>query len=108
MFRIENDQIYLTRGDSAGFDVSIYNGTTPYTLQEGDILTFTVRQNLYSAKVIEKTGTTIHFDLEPADTKDLQFGDYLYDIQLTFANGEINTIIPPSLFQVMGEVTYGV
>ena len=52
MFKIENDKIYLTRGDSAGFDVSIYNGTTPYTLQEGDILTFTVRQNLYSAKVI--------------------------------------------------------
>ena len=38
MFKIEGFDIYLTRGDTAGFTVSFYNGETPYTLQEGDIL----------------------------------------------------------------------
>lgn len=107
MFRIENENIYITRGDSAGFSVKIYNGTEEYTLQEGDLLTFTVRRNVYSPiKVIEKELTDAEIELAPADTNGLPFGNYVYDIQLTFANGDINTIIPPSLFQVMEEVTY--
>lgn len=108
MFRIENDKIYLTRGDSAGFSVKLYDGEEEYELQPGDQLTFTVRKTVYSPEiVIQKTLTDIEVPIFPSDTNNLSFGDYVYDVQLNFANGDINTVIPPSLFQVMEEVTYG-
>ena len=109
MFKIENESIYLTRGDSAGFSIALFDGEQEYQLQEGDFLTFTVRKNVYAPeKVIQKVLDGNQVELLPSDTSGLSFGNYVYDVQLTFANGDINTIIPPSLFQIMEEVTYGV
>ena len=50
----------------------------------------------------------MEFVIEPEDTSGLDFGNYVYDVELTLADGTVNTIIPPSTFKVMGEVTYGV
>ena len=46
MFRIEDDVIYITRGDNADLEVKVYideEQQTEYELQEGDTITFTVR-----------------------------------------------------------------
>ncbi len=107
MLEIVQNTIKLTRGDSVSFSVSMRNGEEEYELQEGDFLTFTVRKNVYaSEKLIEKVLTTSIIDIVPADTKLLPFGDYVYDVELTFQNGDVNTIIPPSLFRIMEEVSY--
>ena len=41
---------------------------------------------------------------EPEDTKNFEFGSYVYDIQIELANGDIYTFIPLSNFNITGEV----
>lgn len=42
--------------------------------------------------------------LEPQDTADLNFGKYVYDIQLTKANGKVDTFIPKAILKLSEEV----
>lgn len=106
MFKILDRTIWLTRGDSAEFDIQIIDaGDNPYELQNGDLVEFTVKDNTYSDKVlIHKTGT--HIAIKPEDTKLLSYKKYVYDVQVTLENGTINTIIPPSTFEILSEVTF--
>ena len=81
MFRIDDSNVItLTRGDTCAFDVEIKtdSGAT-YIPQEGDVVTFTVKKDTKTADVIiQKTGSTIV--LNPADTRSLKYGSYLYDV----------------------------
>ena len=45
------------------------------------------------------------FHIEPEDTKFLSFGKYLYDVELTTASGDVYTVIVPTTFEVLKEVT---
>ena len=47
---------------------------------------------------------TMKLILEPADTKTLVFGKYVYDIQLTKATGEVDTFITKGSMKVTEEV----
>ena len=108
MFKIEYGKIFITRGDSAAFDIQVRqpDKRTIYELSDGDVLTFTVKASDTEIEyLLQKTGQTIHID--PVDTQKLAYGRYLYDIQLTFADGTINTIIPPTPFIVCNEITFG-
>ena len=81
------------------------------TLQEGDVVEFTVRQTIYSdkpvlyKKITEFSDNTAFINILPEDTENLRFGKYVYDVQLTF-NGAVKTIIKPSTFTIGEEVTY--
>lgn len=108
MYKVENDNVYITRGDSAVLNLSIEG----YTAQEGDTLTFSVKKNCNDAqpviqKSIDTTEMTITIDHE--DTANLEFGDYFYDVQLRRDNGEkvtYHTVIIPHQFAVGAEVTW--
>jgi len=108
MYKVENDNVYITRGDSAVLNLSIEG----YTAQEGDTLTFSVKKNCNDAqpviqKSIDTTEMTITIDHE--DTANLEFGDYFYDVQLRRDNGETvtyDTVIIPHQFAVGAEVTW--
>jgi hypothetical protein len=106
MFKIEGTKIYLTRGDSAEFNINIIDADgNPYELQEGDLVEFTIKEDIYSSDaLIYKTGTTIV--IEPSDTSRLRYGTYVYDVQVTLSDGTVDTIIPPSEFKVLSEVTF--
>jgi hypothetical protein len=43
--------------------------------------------------------------LEPDDTKGLGFGEYVYDVELTFANGDVDTFINNARFSLVPEVS---
>ena len=45
-------------------------------------------------------------EIAPEDTKKLDYATYSYDVQLTAKDGTVTTIIPPSDFKVLPEVTY--
>lgn len=98
MFAIgTNNEIILTRGDTARFDVVVKNADgTVYTPQTGDVITFTVKASPGTAALITKTGSSIV--INPADTANLADGDYVYDVDIELANGDINTIITKSRF----------
>lgn len=106
MFRISNNEITLTRGDSAEFDIELSScDGEAYEAQEGDIIEFTVKENVYSSEaLIHKKGNKII--IAPEDTAKMSYKEYVYDVQVTFADGTVDTVIPPSKFKITSEVTF--
>lgn len=107
MFHIDpNNVITLTRGDTCAFDVEIKTDTgATYTPQPEDIVTFTVKKDTKTADIIiQKIGSTIV--LNPADTRNLKYGNYLYDVTLTTASQAVYTIITPTEFVIAEEVNW--
>lgn len=106
MFQIEDNSISLTRGDSARIDITVVDAEgEEYELQEGDVLLFTVKSSVNDKDIlIQKSGAIVN--LLPADTEDLEYGKYVYDVQLTLLDGTVNTIIAPSTFKIMSEVSW--
>lgn len=111
MYIIDTDgQITMIRGDTVEFDIVVQQldaqgNITEYTLEEGDVLTFTVKKNTKTKEsLIQKQG--VHITILPEDTQDLDYKTYKYDVQLTMADGKVDTIIPPSNFVIKDEVTW--
>ena len=111
MLTVDKDNaIHLTRGDTARLLLSsVVNLVTgkEYILSADDTVTFTVKKTVYdTAPAVQITvpgGAAIH--IKPEDTKEMAFGNYLYDVQLTTADGDVYTVIPPTKFEVLKEVT---
>lgn len=108
MFEIYRNDISITRGDSAVFEITIIDkDKNTYTPTDGDKITFTVKENTRSkATVFAKEVIDGKVIIDPADTEDLHYGKYVYDVQLVTADGWVDTIITPHLFTVLGEVTF--
>lgn len=108
MFKVDNNNISMIRGDSGVFIITITdtNGT-PVELTDGDGLTFTLRRTPRSPTIVlQKTITDGTLTINPSDTQDMQFGSYVYDVELKRADGYVDTIIPPHEFLILEEVTY--
>lgn len=110
MLHIIDKTIQLTRGDSAMIQVSIANDANgaEYELDPNDILRMTVKSNVRNTDYVfqkELSGST-SFHIVPEDTRDAQFGKYVYDVELTTVDGEVYTIIEPSVFEITKEVTF--
>ena len=108
MYRVDGTRITLTRGDSFYATVGINNANgEPYDPQEGDIIRFGLKvkatdSDCLITKVIPND--TLVLALAPEDTKALPFGKYVYDIELTFANGDIDTFINNAELSLIAEV----
>lgn len=108
MVKVKNNSIEMTKGDSLYVEVGIFRADgTAYDPQEGDEVKFGVKlnekqENLLIEKVIPNDTLLLH--LNPEDTKTLAVGKYVYDIQLTFANGDIDTFINKADFKLVAEV----
>ncbi len=103
MFSIdENKNIYTIKGDTAHFKMAI----SPYEVQEGDVLTFTVRKR-YGGPVVITTNADEDgvFHIAHEDYEDVTPGYYIYDIQLTTEQGEVYTVIGPAHIAIDIEVT---
>lgn len=105
-FKIENDVIRLTRGDTAQFVITPYNSDgSIYELKDGDIVTFTVKKSTSDTQVIiQKIGLEV--EITPEETSGLNYGTYKYDVQMTFAEGRVDTFIGPGDFVLTEEVTF--
>ena len=97
MQKVTDTKIELTRGDTFKAQVVMVKYGEEYTPQDGD----TIR--LYNnEKVIPND--TLSLRLEPSDTKPLGFGEYVYDIEITFADGDVDTFINNAQFVLVPEV----
>ena len=100
MFRVDNNKIWLTCGDTAEFAPVIEN----YTVQEGDVVTFTAKKVLSDPELaINKSvaaGDSIAFAAE--DTSSLTPGTYLYDLRLVTAEGEVSTFVSQGQLCLLG------
>lgn len=108
MFDIYRNDISIIRGDSAIFEITITDkDKNIYTPTSDDTVTFTVKENTRSnAIVFQKPVVNGKIVIDPKDTEDLRYGKYVYDVQLVTADGWVDTIITPHLFNVLGEVTF--
>lgn len=105
MFQLlENNKIKLTRGDTAYIEVEL---DSCYQIQEGDTYTFSCKKRVsdseYAFKITWPAGEILQ--ISPSDTKNLEFGKYLYDIQLDTVDGEVFTLIGPAEIRIMEEIT---
>ena len=103
------NKISLTRGDTAYLEINIVDELVggEYVMEENDILTLSVKKTVKDQEIllqnISKGSNTFH--IEPEDTKGFDFSSYQYDVQLTKANGDVFTVIVPSKFEILPEVT---
>lgn len=106
MYQIKGNAITLTRGDSFYCQLSLKKDGVAYTPQEGDVIRFAMKKNYYDAEaVVEKVvpNDTMLLVLTPADTA-IDIGNYEYDMEITFANGDVDTFINRQLFSIVPEV----
>lgn len=101
----------LTRGDTAVFRVEVRNEATgeAYALQAGDQMFFTVKRNARQSEVLLQkvvTAPGAPFHLQPEDTANWSYGEYVYDVQITTAGGDVYTVVPPAVLEIGEEVTW--
>jgi len=112
---INGTDIYMTRGDTETITLTVYDAeekTIPFSNANNDIVYFTVKTSTQtSVHTFQKEITTFTpegeaiVEIVPNDTKDLRYGDYVYDVQIN-KNGNVTTVIKPSKFVIQEEVTY--
>ena len=110
---IIQNAISMIRGDSETITVSCKDASGLYTpFIDGDKIYFTVKKSVNdTVKVLQKVVTTFDdgkaiIEIRHDDTKDIECGVYMYDIQLSKLDGTVTTIIKPSRFVLNNEVTY--
>lgn len=111
--KLNGNNIRMIRGDSEGILVHVTTEDGELKpLVEGDTIYFTVKKSIYTEEILlQKVITTFddgkaHINIGPIDTKEWNYGTYTYDVQWTSSTGRVKTIVPPSVFEVCGEVTY--
>lgn len=109
MVRIDGTTISMTRGDTLKVYVTMKERESEeeYFPVEGDVVRFAVKKNYKDAEpLIEKVipNDTQLLRLDPGDTKELKFGSYVYDIQITFSDGDVDTFIDRATFTLTEEV----
>ena len=107
MYTIQGTSIRLTRGDSFVAKIGIIKDAADYTPLDGDIITFTMKRTYYDGQpLLQKVipNSTLLLELEPSDTADLDFADYVYDIDIVFADGYKDTFIAEAKFTIAPEV----
>ena len=112
MVAVSGTTITITKGDTGIITVSIMNADgSQYVPQSGDTIRFAMKKNYSDAETLILKNIpleTMELRLDPEDTKDLdagpQKGKYKYDIELTRADGQIDTFIPRADFIILEEV----
>lgn len=115
MFKTDGNEIYLTRGDTLTAEVTIEKDGSAYTPAAGDQIVFALKRAAMNLKrsefadeqpLVEKVvpNDTLILKLDPADTQELGFGAYVYEISLTNEAGEVDTFIADEPFVLTPEV----
>lgn len=113
---VSGKNISMTRGDTESLIVKQFDKTggtqTPAPFVTGDTVTMTVREDVESPIAFQTSVTAFDehgwavIPIAHSDTAGLDFGSYVYDIQLTRADGTVTTLVTISDFTLTEEVTY--
>lgn len=114
-YAVNGTTINLTRGDTLRVKVDIVKDGEPYTPVDGDVIRFALKRSALNSdktdyqdkepKILKTIpNDSMILELEPSDTKELGFGTYDYDIQITFADGTVDTFIKEAKFKLTKEV----
>lgn len=108
MFKVVSNNITITRGDSGTLNIRIEDPAgNDYIMREGDKAVLTVKRStadkdaLFQLPIVDGVAK-----IRPENTNTLDYGTYVYDCQLTTADGDVYTFISPHQFKVAEEVTF--
>lgn len=106
MFKVWEDKVWLTRGDSANLTVaiqSIVNNSELYIPSELDTMTFSMKKNELDdepvLEIVSQDNQTIAF--APADTTGIDYGSYVYTVKVETDKGKVFTVVGPACFEVI-------
>ena len=101
-------KITLTRGDTFKTEIIIKNhDSEEYQPQEGDVVRFAMKKKYKDEKpllVKILDNENLLLELTPEDTKSFNYGDYVYDIEITLSNGEVYTVVDRATLILTEEV----
>lgn len=109
----ERKIIYHTKGDSlllyVRMDITDREGNTinDYKPQGGDKVRFALKKSYSDPEpllLVDIPNETQLLRLNPEDTKDLKVGKYVYDCEITFSDGFVDTFIKEAPFNLTPEV----
>ena len=107
-YSVSGTTITLTRGDTFKAQISITDREgNPYTPVEGDSIRFAMKAKYSDPEplaLIDIPIDTMLLVIKPEDTHALAFGTYVYDIQLTKFNGDVDTFITTAKLKLTEEV----
>lgn len=106
----ENNNILLTRGDSAELELTVKDEDNNDYDYSNDVVKFGVKRSALDKtepmlkKTFDENGK-IYF--APEDTENMEFGDYLYDVEISHTEGEgeeavttVTTVIAAAKFSI--------
>lgn len=106
--KVDGDSISLTRGDTLILNIQIIRDNEVYTPESGDKIRFALSKDTSGKNepIILKNinPSTMRLTINPEDTKDLSYGSYVYDVELTTIDGYVDTFIGPAKFKITEEV----
>ena len=106
---IDGTDIYLRHGDSFYVALSIVTPDgSPYVPGDGEVLHTLCRSEDQSQILWDCVipGVTLEFRIAPENTRDKDCKvKWCYDVQIEFANGDIQTVIPKSRVILLPEIT---
>ncbi len=107
--KVSGTTITATRGDTVKVQLELIDSEgNVYTPAASDVIRFAMKESYDDAepillKVIPND--TLILKLDPEDTKNLsQPSSYVYDLQITYANGDVDTFIDKAKFKLTEEV----
>lgn len=107
-YSISGTTISLTRGDTFEAVVQIQDAEgNAYVPAEGDTIRFALKadyEDTVPLVVRDIPIDTMLLTLKPENTKKLAFGKYVYDIQLTYADGRVDTFVTKATLRLTEEV----
>ena len=89
-------KITLVKGDTLKVQIEIIIDNEAYTPDANDVIRFAMKRSYDDSNVlVEKVvpNDTLILKLDSSDTKRLTSDKYVYDIEITFANGDVDTFI---------------
>lgn len=108
MKKVSNNKITLTRGDTCRIKLSLKDSSgNDFVPDDGDVIRFAAKRYYTDPEpviYIIVPNDTLILEIKPEDTKNLDFGTYVYDMQITFADGTIDTFVSKSMLRIEEEV----
>jgi len=110
MQSVNGKNITLTRGDTFKATVNMTGPDgTAYVPDENDVIRFAMRKDFEdgSTVLIQKVvpNDTLLLTIEHAETAALGIGDYVWDLEITYANGDVDTFIDKGKLKLTEEVS---
>lgn len=90
----------LVQGDTGTFSFSIVDANTGKTfVNPGDEVWFTLKKIIDQSVIIQKKisefpNDIVTIPLPPSETKELEAGNYIYDLKLIRSDGNVDTLNP--------------